>query len=77
MTYEEAIAPLKKNEGKFWARCNFIMRGRIRHEALIRNIDYYEEKRFFTSTFRFRGDAAKIISLIAFIREYNGDFVYD
>lgn len=60
MTKDEAYKPLKANEARFPLTVGAFYRGNIRQEALLHNIDYYEEKGFLTSVFLFKAEKTKL-----------------
>jgi len=60
MTRSEAVAPLKSGEGRLKGEAGMLLRGQLRQAAVRNNIDYYEEKTFWSSLFIFRGEARRI-----------------
>lgn len=61
MDRSAALAPLTPGEGRLPAQIGALLRGQVRKAAILRGIDFYEEKGWFESTFVFRGPAHKIV----------------
>ena len=68
MTRDEAYKPLKANEASFPMSVGAFYRGTIRQEALLHNIDYYEEKGFLTSVFLFKAEKTKLIKFYEYTK---------
>jgi hypothetical protein len=68
MTKDDALKPLNAGEARFPMAVGAFYRTRVRQEALLHSIDYYEEKSFLESVFLFKGEKTKILKFLDYMK---------